>query len=282
MMELIMNERIAAEKIIDTGKIEGKPGKTLSLLARYYCHIEGKKPAEIKKMLNKFMSLNYKNYYPDDWETLIKKCCAGSKKYPIVEIDEVPVTKNELTAIKQIGNKKAEKLAFVLLVVAKFCNMRNEKNNGWVMVDKYNVLPRARITGTVLARYSCFHALAERGLITYSKKVDSVNVRVEFIDNDSEIELLVTDFREFGYQYLMYRGENFIKCAECGVVTRATIHNKKYCKDCAGYRPVGMKKVICCDCGKGFTVDARNAKKIRCDNCQVEYRKKWDRERKHK
>jgi len=40
------------------------------------------------------------------------------------------------------------------------------------------------------------------------------------------------------------------------------------------------KVVQCIDCGEWFEVDARNMKKVRCDMCQHEYRKQWDRERK--
>ena len=40
------------------------------------------------------------------------------------------------------------------------------------------------------------------------------------------------------------------------------------------------KLLICTDCGKEFSVDSRNMTKCRCDECQREYRKAWDRERK--
>ena len=277
-MSLIMNERIEAERIIKNGEINFDTGEKLSLLARYYAHI-GKKPKEIRLLLEDIMTKHYYNYHPDDWEMSLQKYVNKANKYPIVEIDEIPITKNELQTISQIKDKKLEKLAFVLLVLAKFCNMRNEKNNNWVMVDEYSVFSRARITGTTIAQYSCFYKLAKMDLITYSKKVDNINVRVGFIDNDSDIVLKVTDLRELGYQYLMYKGEKFIKCAECGIVTRATIHNKKYCKSCAGYQPIVTKTIKCCDCGEYFEVDARNMKTIRCPLCQAYRTKEKTKER---
>lgn len=280
-MNLIMNERKEAEKIIESGDINFDTGAKLSLLARYYASI-GKKPKEIKMLLEEIMVKKYNNYHPDDWDISLQKYVNKAKKYPIVEIDEIPITKNELRTISQISNKKLEKLAFVLLVLAKFCNMRNEKNNNWVMVDEYSVFSRARITGTTIAQYSCFYKLAKMDLITYSKKVDNINVRVGFIDNDSDIVLKVTDLRELGYQYLMYKGEKFIKCTECGIVTRATIHNKKYCKSCAGYQPIVTKTIKCCDCGEYFEVDGIVKNKKRCDKCQKEYVRKYDRIRKSK
>lgn len=47
--------------------------------------------------------------------------------------------------------------------------------------------------------------------------------------------------------------------------------------------PAKNTKVIqCVDCGEWIEIDSRNMKKIRCDSCQREYRKQWDRARKHK
>lgn len=42
------------------------------------------------------------------------------------------------------------------------------------------------------------------------------------------------------------------------------------------------KVIQCIDCGEWFEVDSRNMKKIRCDSCQREYRKQWDRKRKRR
>ncbi len=46
--------------------------------------------------------------------------------------------------------------------------------------------------------------------------------------------------------------------------------------------PIETKTIICIDCGRDVEVDARNMTKIRCDNCQKEHRKKYDRDRKRK
>lgn len=58
------------------------------------------------------------------------------------------------------------------------------------------------------------------------------------------------------------------------------VSHRRYCDKCSKYQPIGKKEVVCVDCGTIFEVDARNMKKIRCDACQTEYRKKWDRKRK--
>lgn len=92
-MNLIMNERVEAERIIESGDINFDTGSKLSLLARYYAYT-GKKPKEIKSLLNEIMTNHYHNYHADDWEMSLQKYVNKSKKYPIVEIDNIPITKN--------------------------------------------------------------------------------------------------------------------------------------------------------------------------------------------
>lgn len=272
-MKLILNEKKEAERIIETGDIGNKVNETLSLLSRYYRY-KGYNTKEIVGFLSDFMINNYVNYNPDDWEKIINRY-AKSKKYTLVQIEAIPITKNELLSISQIKDKKLEKLAFTLLVLSKFGNMRNASNNNWVLVDEYDVLQRARIRGSLVAQYSCFYDLTKMDLITYSHRVDNINVRVGFIDNDSEVVLNITDLRELGYQYLMYKGEKYLKCAECGIVMKPSCNRQKYCKECSGYQPIGYKTINCCDCGKPFEVDSRHTKKKRCNECQIIYRKQY-------
>lgn len=280
-MELIMNERKESENIIANGNINTNTASKLFLLAKYYRSI-GENTQQIRDSLSCIMADKYNNYNPDDWDEIIQKYSNKSANYNLVEIDGIPITKNELKTISQINNKKLKKVAFTILVLAKFCNMKNPNNNNWVLVDEYNVFKRARITGTIQAQFSCFYELSKMDLITYSRKVDNINVRVGFVDNTSDIVLKITDLRELGYQYLMYCGEKFIKCAECGIVTRATSHNKRYCKNCAGYQPIVSKVIKCCDCGIEFEVKGSIKNKKRCDKCQREHIKEYDRQRKHK
>ena len=271
-----MNERKESENIIANGNINTNTASKLFLLAKYYRAI-GESTQQIRDSLSCIMADKYNNYNPDDWDEIIQKYSNKSANYNLVEIDEIPITKNELKTISQINNKKLKKVAFTILVLAKFCNMKNPNNNNWVLVDEYSVFKRARITGTIQAQFSCFYELSKMDLITYSRKVDNINVRVGFIDNTSDIVLKITDLRELGYQYLMYCGEKFIKCAECGIVTRATSHNKRYCKNCAGYQPIVSKVIKCCDCGIEFEVSG-NSRKIRCDKCHKRERQRINRE----
>ena len=44
---------------------------------------------------------------------------------------------------------------------------------------------------------------------------------------------------------------------------------------------MGVKTLVCCDCGQEFEVDGIVKNKKRCDICQKEYVKLYDRQRKN-
>ena len=140
----------------------------------------------------------------------------------------------------------------------------------------------ARVSCKAKERELYIGDLCDRGLLELPKRNDNVSFRVTFID-DGEEELFISDFRELGYEYLKYNGENFIRCAECGILTRGNKNRtKRYCKDCAAYTPQKSKTIICVDCGKEIVISGNNKRTIRCDNCQIKADKENARIRKQK
>ena len=114
------------------------------------------------------------------------------------------------------------------------------------------------------------------GLLEFSRRNDNTNCQVTFVNDDSENILFISDSRELGYEYLAYKGDNFIRCADCGILTRGNKNGtKRYCKDCSGYTPQEMKTVVCVDCGEEFQVSAMANRTSRCQECYKEYRKKY-------
>ena len=77
-----------------------------------------------------------------------------------------------------------------------------------------------------------FNQLRELGLIEYAKKVNNLNIRVLYIDNDSESKIFVSDFRKLGYEWRLNNGEPYIRCADCGILVRKNKGTTKYCKYC--------------------------------------------------
>ena len=277
---LIMNETQAAENIIANKVVGKKPMQDISLLARYFITYAGDKKLKTKDLvadLREYLKGQYDDYQSVKWQSLIEKAIKKAKTSPIVDLVYIPVTAKELETIKAIGNKKLEKLAFTCLVVAKYYNLRNPSNNGYVNIDYSTLFKLARVTATTYEQPLLLNDLKQRGLVQRCRKVDNPNFRVLFIDNTSEVVLKVEDMRELGYAYLEYIGEPFARCAGCGILMRKKVNNMKYCRDCRG-QIMGTKVVVCCDCGKELVINSKNNETCRCDDCYKKYRNNYRKE----
>lgn len=231
---IVLNERkyvdnILKNKNIDTSKIY----IFLTMYARYLYHEKGLRKAKIIKELNNFMDENYPHYNPMDWSDNFEKYASKAKKYPLCECKGVWITENELKTIEELHNKVLERLAFTLLCLAKFRNFRNPNNNNWINYSNGEIYSMACINTTAFEKDIKFNKLKELGLIKYAKKVNNLNIQVLYIDDDSTKKLFVFDFRKLGYEWRLYKGEKYIRCADCEILVKNTNGKRKYCKECA-------------------------------------------------
>lgn len=268
---VILNEKEYAENCLQNGVVDTKPFVTLSILAKYYYHECGYRKKKITTLLLEYLSKHYPRYELNEfsWQTSIEKIAANAGAYKLYQIPGVKITESEIETIANLHNKVLERLIFTMLCLAKLSDEKNSNNNGWVNADAKDIFTYARIGCKSDEREVKIGKLWQMGLLEFSKRNDNLNCRVTFIDNNGDEALFVSDFRELGYEYQKYKGENFIRCAECGILTRGNKNGtKKYCKDCSTYTPQEIKKIVCVDCGKSFEVCARISNKCRCTDCQ--------------
>ena len=236
-MPVVLNEKKQAEYIIEKGEVGNKPTSTLFLLAKYYRQKENLNKEQTFNKLNEFMEKNYKNYNSATWEDIIEDISKKANKYPLREIDYIEITKSEIDTIRNICNIKYEKLLFTMLCYAKLYNKISDKNNGWVNTDIKEIFRVARVSVRYRNdKFLYLNDLETAGLISFSNKNDNLNLRVTFIDDNSETILRVDDFRELGYEYLNYIGDGkFIRCDCCKrLVRKKSKHDgvTKYCNEC--------------------------------------------------
>ena len=179
------------------------------------------------------MMCNYPHYNSVDWFVYFEKYANKAGKFPLCKCDGIWVTENELKTINEINSKVLERLAFTILCLAKFKNFRNASNNNWINYSNGEIYSMACINTTSFEKDIKYNKLKELGLIDYAKKVDNLNIQVLYIDEESENRLFVSDFRKLGYEWRLYKGEKYIRCADCGVLTKNTNGKRRYCKDCA-------------------------------------------------
>lgn len=292
MNRIILNEREFAEECLQTLETDIDTYSTLMILAKYFFSY-GYKDEEVYDRLINFLvdsqSVEYagsKQYWENTCESIVKKAV----KYPLLEIDGVWVTHKEFEEIKKISNSPLERLAFTLLCLAKYSKEKN--GTYWVNFGYKDIFSMARVTCKADDRVIKVRDLILRGYLSLAKQIDNLSLKITFADEDTTEfseengDLFVSDFRELGYEYRKYRGENFIRCAECGILTKGGVRNsKRYCSKCAGKNNgakiinKNQKQILCKDCGKIIFVSKFDSKTCRCKDCQTEANKaskrKW-------
>ena len=279
-MDIIMNEYTYAENLLNKQDLKAcdlgcKPSSTLNLLARYYREI-GKNDDEIKELLSDFLNRCLKDKYKESkWIDSIFYQVVKSKKYNLKKVDNVIVTKSEMEIIQSVKGKSRQKVLFTLLVLSKYYNAVSDKNKNWTNLEYKKIFKLANVQLSIQNQALLINDLYNCGFVNVSKNVGKPNIQVNFVDNESDGVLTITRLKDLGKEYLMFCGEDYIRCQKCGTLVKNYKNTNKYCKTCGQYQPIETKTVICVDCGKEFSVDAKDNQTIRCNDCYKKYRRKY-------
>lgn len=275
-----MNEYTYAENLLNKQDLKAcdlgdKPSSTLNLLARYYREI-GKNDDEIKEFLSDFLNRCLKDKYKESkWIDSIFYQVIKSKKYNLKKVDNVIVTKSEIEIIQSVKGKSRQKVLFTLLILAKYYNAVSDKNKNWTNLEYKKIFKLANVQLSIQNQALLINDLYNCGFVNVSKNVGKPNIQVNFVDNESDTVLTIARLKDLGKEYLMFCGEDYIRCQKCGTLVKNYKNTNKYCKTCGQYQPIETKTVICVDCGKEFSVDAKDNQTIRCNDCYKNYRRKY-------
>lgn len=234
-MSIVLDENTWAREKIEEHSLGKKPSETLRRVARYYIDA-GCSVKEARKQLDIFLLQCEPTSSLPKWSAALDYAVARASKYEAIQIESIEITDAEMKTIDSLDGKQIRRLAFTLLCLAKYWNTVNPDIDGWVNDKDNEIMAMANINTSIKRQCSMYRDLKEAGLIRFSKKVDNTNVRVCFI-SDGEPVMRITDFRNLGYQYLMYHGEPYFECRNCGLTTKYTNPSKtggqKYCAECA-------------------------------------------------
>ena len=231
----ILNEYDWAEKMIANHDLGKKPTETLSRVSKYYYENHYSKK-EIRSLLDSFMLQCDPSASLVHWSDMLDKVAKNVSKFPLIRLDGVDITGEELAKIETLEGKQIRRLAFTLLCVAKYWDAASERNNGWVNTSDKEIMQMANINTSIKRQSLMFAELRDAGFIRFSKKIDNLNVQVQFIQA-GETAIHIQDFRNLGYQYLKYYGGAYFECENCGLTVKAQSPAKgrpqKYCPSCA-------------------------------------------------
>lgn len=203
-------------------------------------------------------------------------------------IDGIAITQAEIDKILELDNIRQEKLAFVMLVYAKFNFVVNQNKASYRPGSFFCELPQlfkmARVSVKADQRTSELHNMYEAGYVNVPVKVDATGWIYNYCDEFGEpAELkdpanghkklaIITDddMSELAYWYMRYvKGDKKITtCPQCGkTLVRANKINGGLCMDCQEYTKTGIHTQKCVECGEVFEVSDKGAPSMYCDEC---------------
>lgn len=230
-MGIIINERDYAESALHTLDLGEHPTETLNCVAKLYRQ-QGFSRNVVQDKLATFLVRCDPQANVVKWQDTLNRIVKMAFKYPLLEIHSISVTKSEMQACQHIPGVLRQRLMFTLICLARLANKAHPENNNWVNRQDKEIFSLANIKVTQVKQSLLLNDLKELGLISFSKKVDNINIRVECICND-EPAVKITDFRNLGNQYMMRAGHKYMVCQSCGLVVPLTGNRQKYCKQCA-------------------------------------------------
>lgn len=276
MIMIILNEELYVKNLL-LGKNQDvkSSAKKIGYITRYNAQILNKNEDENYSSTVQWMNKHQDNFDESSYSNVISKAIKCSKKLPLYKIDNISITKNELEIIKSLNNIREEKLLFVLLCMAKQQSEVFKFTDGLVKYTITDLCKSARISVPADEREYILHDILIKGFISCPKKNDTKCLRVNFIEEDGKIELVLNeaDCQELAYVYLKWKnGSGFKRCRRCGRLMNS--RNKKdlcpYCEQSTQ----DNNHIWCIDCGSEVEVSEFDNETCRCEQCNSVYQKK--------
>ena len=274
MINFKFNDKTDIERKLSSNYAnQENPEETIRDLARYNHHILGMKKEDNYDAILAYMSRNCRDFYEEKYFKTIYRNIASAKKYKFRNVEPVVITKTEMDRITGLNDIRKEKIAFVLLAVAKYYNNVSSDNNNRMYLSISDLFKLARVAIPSKDRATYLRFAYEEGLLVEHMFVGTNLKIVDFIDNDSDVCMTIEedDYKELAYTYLNHKNGGYKRCKNCGRLFK--MHKKQpgrlYCKECGQKEETSEFKLIqCVDCGADVIVNVLNTKTCRCEECQ--------------
>ena len=234
-MTVVLRENDWAEQMIASHSLGKKPSETLRRVARYYMD-KGYATKDVRTQLSSFLLRCDSDASIPKWQDMLDYAISRASKYRSINIDSISISDAEMKRIDTLDGKQIRRLAFTLLCLAKYWEVIIPGGGFWVNNKDNEIMALANINTSIKRQSAMYWSLREAGMIQFSRRVDNTNVKVLFVE-DGETVLHITDFRNLGYQYLMFHGEPYYECSCCGITAKISNpgnnRKPKYCAECA-------------------------------------------------
>lgn len=272
----------------------------IKMLARYNCFVRNLDYDANRKNIKTFVDVAMPNVDINEFANVINSAARNAKKYPIVNIQEIIITNNELDVISSLNDLKQEKILFVILVMAKYNYALHDGKYGYTAYCKYSELFKmAKVSVPTKDRAYFMQFVVRNGLVDIPSTPGVVAMKPLFVDNSNEnvaLKIGLVEFNNLANTYCAWKCPNkWRKCRTCkswfkkyenedGTKAQVCKHCKKeetesvviiddYTKILYGQK---MKKCKKCEedgIDNWFMIDKYNSKAEMCPDCYTEHRK---------
>lgn len=237
-MNYITDELSVVKEIIEQNIYKHGYAASFSCLAKYFRSIGLTKSDTSKKIYEVFEENSVvidEPYYIKLLNDVVQYVYDNNLE--LVNVKSVSITKDEWKSICDIENEDLQKLAYVMLVDVKLHSLVKNRDITWFngrLYDAYKLAGLLSKHRTVIERGKFAHDLVKNGMIFPYKKEDSVSLKVNYKNDESEVLFEIYDFRNILYYFKKQKGYNVLMCGECGKVFKKPKekgNNTKYCSD---------------------------------------------------
>ena len=243
-MNFIVNEKMHAEKLIETGEpSQRNTSRDLKYIAKYLLGGGFSEDYTISFLID---YMNKYNGSGSRWKNTIVGIVKDIRKqnnYYLRDIQEIRITQKEIEVIKGINweedkrlNDRLKRYAFGLVVYLKILKVKNK--GSWVDISNTGVF-----CGDIgvekqkeKLREETFNKLKTLGLIEISSMTANASINVFFVDweeHDNDIVIPLKDIEDFKKYYSYTVAGKMFRCGECGELF--PIEGKgapKFCEEC--------------------------------------------------
>lgn len=260
-------------KILNNYVNQENPEETIRDLARYNHHMLQMKKEDNYDAILAYMVKNCRDFYEEQYFKIIYRNISSAKKYKFRNVDKVQITRAEMDKITALNDIRKEKIAFVLLSVAKYYNNVSSDNNNRMYMSISDLFKLARVSIPCKDRASYLHFAYQNGMLVEHTFVGTNLKVVGFIDDDSDVimELTEDDYKELAYTYLNYKNGGYKHCKCCGRLFKMKKGSpgRLYCKECGQKEEINEFKIIqCIDCGVDIVINKFDTETCRCEECK--------------
>ena len=283
-MRFNFNEKSKIYSIVEDGDVNGLTiNKAIWNAAIYYTQLNPVDKKDVFWKIVEFMNEKYNDFMYQGYVSIINRDINKAYKYKIKDVSSINITKKEMDKIMSLNDIRKEKIAFVVLALAKYQNAESQRENDTFYAKTSEIFKFARVVIPAKERNLYFGFAYKEGILKQNFSIGYNALTASFIDHDEDDVVLTLDeydYLELAYAYLNYKNGGYKRCEACGRWFKFKSNAAKYCSiHRQDYELSSDVEIECIECGKRFLVNPLATETCRCEQCKQNHNKIINRER---